>query len=74
VKKYLPDFILLALGLLVMGLLIYIIAASEGLVSLLGILSLAAVWVGWYRHLLRMAFRSLGIDPDDEDDLPSFPG
>jgi hypothetical protein len=74
VKKYLPDFVLLALGFLVMALLIYIIAASQGWISLLGILSLAVVWISWYRHLLRMAFRSLGIDPDDEDDLPSFPG
>ena len=74
VKKYLPDFLLLAFGLCVMGLLIYIIAAVQGWVSLLGIVALAAVWVSWYRHLLRLAFRSLGIDPDDEDDLPTFPG
>jgi hypothetical protein len=74
VKKYLPDFFLLAFGLLVMATLMYVIAASHGWISLLGILSLAAVWVGWYRHLLRLAFRTRGIDPDDEDDLPTFPG
>jgi hypothetical protein len=74
VKKNLPDILLLAAGLLVMALLMYVIAASQGWISLLGILALAAVWISWYRHLLRLAFRSLGVDPDDEDDLPSFPG
>jgi len=73
-KKYLPDFLFLAAGLLVMGLLIYIIAASQGWVCLLGIAALAAVWVSWYRHLLRLAFRNLAVGPDDEDDLPTFPG
>ncbi len=73
VRKYLPDFVLLAAGLLVMALLIYIIAASQDWVCLLGIVALAAVWITWYRHLLHLAFRSLGIDPDDEDDQPSFP-
>jgi hypothetical protein len=72
--KNLPDFILLAAGLLVMTLLIYVIAASQGWISLLGILALAVVWITWYQHLLRMALRSLGVDPDDEDDLPFFPG
>jgi hypothetical protein len=74
VKKYLPDFFLLTFGLIVMAFLVYVIAVSRDWVSLVGILALAAVWVGWYRHLLRLMFGSLGIDPDDEDDLPSFPG
>lgn len=66
---------MLTLGLLVMALLVYLIALTQGgWLSLLGILALAVVWIGWYRHLLNMAFRSLGVDPDDEDDLPSFPG
>ena len=73
-KKYLPDFIFLIFGLLVMALLMYVIAQSQGWVSLLGILALAMVWIGGYRHLLRLALRSLNGDPDDEDDLPSFPG
>ena len=73
-RKYLSDFFLLTLGLLVMALLIYLIAKSQGWVSLLCILSLAVVWIGWYQHLLRLAMKSLGVDPDDEDDLPSFPG
>jgi len=75
VKKYLPDIFMLTIGLLVMALLICLIALShEGWLSLLGILALLVVWIGWYRHLLRLALRSLGVDPDDEDDLPSFPG
>mgnify|MGYP005843460631 CR=1 FL=1 len=73
-RKYLLDFFLLAIGLLVIALLILLIALSEGWVRLLGILALAVVWMSWYRHLLNMAFRSLGVDPDDEDDLPFFPG
>ena len=73
-KKYLPDFVLLTVGLLVMAVLIYVIAQSHGFITLLGILALALVWISWYRHLLGMAFRSLGVDPDDEDDLPTFPG
>jgi len=74
-RKYLPDFFLLALGLLVMALLIYLIAVTQGgWLSLVGILALAVVWIGWYRHLIRLALQSLGVDPDDEDDLPSFPG
>ena len=74
-RKYLPDFFLLALGLLVMAMLIYLIALTQGgWLSLLGILALAVVWIGWYRHLIRLALQSLGVDPDDEDDLPSFPG
>lgn len=73
-RKYLPDVFLLTVGLLVMALLMYLIALSHGWVTLLCILSLAVVGISWYRHLINLAFRSLGVDPDDEDDLPSFPG
>lgn len=71
-----PDVFMLAVGLLVMALLLYLIALTlGGWLSLLGILGLAVVWIGWYRHVVRLAFQSLGVDPDDEDDdLPSFPG
>ena len=65
---------MLTVGLLVMALLMYLIALSHGWVSLLCILALAVVWITWYRHLVNLAFRNLGVDPDDEDDLPSFPG
>jgi hypothetical protein len=68
------NLLFLGLGLLVMALLIYVIAASQGWVCLLGILALAVVWVSWYRYLCRLALESLGVDPDDEDDLPTFPG
>jgi hypothetical protein len=74
VEKYLPDIFLLTFGLIVMAFLIYVIAASRDWVCLVGILALVTVWVTWYRHLLRLAFGILGIDPDDEDDLPTFPG
>ena len=40
----------------------------------LGILALAVVCITWHRHLITMALRSLGADPDDDNDLPSFPG
>ena len=60
-RKNLPDIFLLTVGLLVMALLMYLIALSHG-------------WITWYRHLVNLAFRNLGVDPDDEDDLPSFPG
>ncbi|MGQ9687590.1 MAG: hypothetical protein ACUVXF_02205 [Desulfobaccales bacterium] len=73
-KKYLPDVFLLTLGLVVMAFIMYFMAHSDGVFFMLGILALAVVWISWCRHLLRLAFKSLGIDPDDEDDLPSFPG
>ena len=73
-RKNLPDIFLLTVGLLVMALLMYLIALSHGWVTLLCILALAVVWITWYRHLVNLAFRNLGVDPDDEDDLPSFPG
>jgi len=74
VKKYLPDFLLLTIGLLVMALLIYVIGKGQGWVPPLGILALAVVCITWHRHLITMALRSLGAGPDDDDDLPSFPG
>lgn len=73
-RKNLPDIFLLTVGLLVMALLMYLIALSHGWVTFLCILALAVVWITWYRHLVNLAFRNLGVDPDDEDDLPSFPG
>ncbi len=72
-KAYLPEIILVAAGLAVMGALIYLIAASEGWVRLAGILGLAVLYTGWYRVLLRLARRKLGVDEDD-DDQPFFPG
>lgn len=74
VQKYLPDLLLLLLGLGVMALLLYLIASSNGFLALLGIIGLAVVWCGFHRHLIRMLYRQLGVEPEDEDDLPSFPG
>ncbi len=73
-KKHLPDLVLLTVGLPVMALLIYVIGQGRGWVPPLGILALAVVWITWYRHLVAMALRSLVNDPDDDDDLPTFPG
>jgi hypothetical protein len=74
VKKYLPELFLLTVGLFVMALLIYLIALSQGWVSLVCILALGLVWISWYRHLLNLALKSLNVDAEDEDDLPFFPG
>lgn len=73
-KKYLPELFLLTVGLFVMALLIYLIALSQGWVSLVCILALGLVWISWYRHLLNLALKSLNVDAEDEDDLPFFPG
>ena len=50
------------------------LARGQGWVPPLGILALAVVCITWHRHLITMALRSLGAGPDDDDDLPSFPG
>lgn len=73
-RRYLSDLLLLTVGLLVMALLIYLGARSQGWVALLCFLALALVWTGWYQQLLRLARKILGADPDDSDDQPFFPG
>lgn len=73
-KAYLPDLLSLALGLLVMALLIYLGGQSEGWLAFLCYLALALVWTGWYRQLLRLAWKIQGHNPDDSDDQPFFPG
>jgi hypothetical protein len=70
--KYLPDIVLLVLGLAVMVLLLYLAAMSEGWVTLLCILGTAGVYTGWHRILLNLGWRSAGKDPDDFDF--HFPG
>jgi hypothetical protein len=74
VREYLRDVFLLTVGLLVMAQLIYLIALSQGWGCFLGILALAMVWISDYRHLLNLAFKNPGVEPDDEENLPSFPG
>lgn len=74
-KRNLPDFLLLALGLAVMALLLYLGAASQGWVSLFCFLATAFVYFGWYRQLLKFAWRLMGHDEEaDDDDQPFFPG
>jgi hypothetical protein len=72
-KVYLPEIILIIAGLVVMGALIYLTAASEGWVRLACILALAVVYTGWYRVLLQLARRKFGVDEGDDDE-PFFPG
>jgi hypothetical protein len=70
--KHLPEILVLVLGLLVMGVLVYLVAASEGFLQLLGIISLTAVYFGWQGILMRWGWRLAGRDPDDVDF--HFPG
>lgn len=67
------DIMILVVGVVVMALLLFLGAASQGWVSLLCFLGAGVVYTGWYRHLLSLARRKLGGDIDD-DDTPFFPG
>ena len=71
-KKYLPEIVLLVLGLAVIVLLLYLAAMSEGWVMLLCILGTAVVYTGWHRILLNLGWRLAGKNPDDFDF--HFPG
>ena len=73
IKAYLTEIILVVAGLGIMAGLLYLVALSEGWVRLACILGTAVVYTGWYRVLLRLARRELGVDEDD-DDQPFFPG
>ncbi len=70
--KDLPDLILLVIGVPLMALLIYLVAMSDGWVTLLGILGLAVVYTGWQRTMINLGWRLAGKDPDDFDF--HFPG
>ncbi len=72
-RACLPEIILIVAGLGLMAGLLYLVALSEGWVRLPCILGTAVVYTGWYRVLLRLARRKLGVDEDD-DDQPFFPG
>ncbi len=72
VMKYLPDIILLVVGLLVMAFLLILGAMSEGWVALACFLGVAVVHFGWWGTLLNLAWRHAGKDPDDFDF--HFPG
>jgi glycerol uptake facilitator-like aquaporin len=70
--KYLPDIILLVVGLLVMALLLILGAMSEGWVAPACFLGVAVVYFGWHRTLVNLGWRAAGKDPDDFDF--HFPG
>jgi glycerol uptake facilitator-like aquaporin len=65
--KYLPDIILLVVGLVVMVLLLWLGAMSENWVALACFLGVAVVYFGWHRTLVNLMWRTAGKDPDDFD-------
>ncbi|MEW6387836.1 MAG: hypothetical protein AB1491_10020 [Thermodesulfobacteriota bacterium] len=71
-KSYLPDIFLLIVGVLVMVLLLYLGAVSEGWVALLCFLATAVVYHTWQVQLIRMGQKALGKDIDL--DGGHFPG
>ncbi|MBW1992068.1 MAG: hypothetical protein JRI59_08135 [Deltaproteobacteria bacterium] len=75
-KGYLPDVILLVLGVLVMVLLLALGALSRTWVALLCFLGVAVVYHTWYRHLIQVVQKGAGIEEpeeDDDDDQDIFP-
>jgi hypothetical protein len=66
-KNYLPEIILLVMGLAITVLLLFLGAVSDGWVELLCYLGAAVVFTGWYRILLALAWRLARRDPDDFD-------
>lgn len=72
-KFYLREGFIILMGLAVMALLLYLGALSESWLAVLCFLGVAVVFHSWYRHLLSLARRHLGCDPDD-DEQPPFPG
>jgi hypothetical protein len=69
-KAYVPDIIILALGVLVMALLLLLGALSRSWVALLCFLGTAVVYHTWFRHLIQFIARASGVETemDDEDD------
>ena len=72
VMKYLPDLILLVVGLLVMAFRLILGALSDGWVALACFLGVAGGVFGWWRTLVNLMWRHAGKDPDDFDF--HFPG
>jgi hypothetical protein len=71
--KYLPDVVLLVVGLPVMAVLLVLGALCEaGWVAPLCFLGVAVVYFGWHRTLVNLMWRQAGKDPDDFDF--HFPG
>jgi glycerol uptake facilitator-like aquaporin len=65
--KYLPDIILLVVGLVVMVILLYLGAMSENWVAPACFLAVAVVYFGWHRTLVNLMWRTAGKNPDDFD-------
>jgi hypothetical protein len=72
-KSYLPEVLLLVIGVVVMAALLYLGALSRGWVAALCFIGAAVVYHTWFAQLLRLARRYLGAGEDD-DDQPFFPG
>jgi hypothetical protein len=73
-KSYLPAVLTLVLGVLVMAGLLLLGAMSQNWVAPVCFLAVAVVYYGWYRLLLHLARRVLGVEEDEDDDRPFFPG
>jgi hypothetical protein len=71
-KAYLPEILLLVVGVLVMALLLYLGAASQGWVALLCFLAAAVVYHSWHRQLLILGQKILGKNLDSNGG--NFPG
>jgi hypothetical protein len=74
-KTYLPAVLTLVLGVVVMAGLLCLGAMSQNWVAPVCYLAAAVVYYGWYRQLLQLARRVLGVgEGDEDDDQPFFPG
>ncbi len=62
--KNLPEIAVLVTGVIVMALLLYLGAASQGWVAILCFLGAGVVYTGWHNFLLRW----MGELPEDDED------
>lgn len=76
-KAYVPDIVILVLGVLVMALLLLLGALSKNWVALFCFLGVAVVYHTWFRYLVQFVARTSGVetelDEDDDDDEDIFP-
>jgi hypothetical protein len=77
-KAYLPDIIMLVLGVLLMALLLLLGAMAQNWVALPCFLGAAVVYHTWLRLLVNVVQRSSGVDlsrfeDEEDDDEPPFP-